>query len=158
MNTNLKFKLAAAVAAASILSGCAGYDQWAEDTNKKMNSGWTEMLYGKQTVDKSGMPAGFDIDVRYGKGEGSGIPGPAASKFIDKLTGHYSYSKSCKGMIMFNVNLLNDAGMLVRSEAIMQPGYTANMKVQISKDVFTDAMMQKSTQVTKLVVGNLQCM
>lgn len=155
---NKFFKLASICLVASAVVGCAGYDQWAEDTNKKMNSGWTEMLNGKQTVDKSGMPAGFDIDVRYGKGEGSGIPGPAASKFIDKLTGHYSYSKSCKGMIMFNVNLLNDAGMLVRSEAIMQPAYTANMKVQINKDVFTDAMMQKSTQVTKLVVSNLQCM
>lgn len=155
---NKFFKLASICLVASVVVGCAGYDQWAEDTNKKMNSGWTEMLNGKQTVDKSGMPAGFDIDVRYGKGEGSGIPGPAASKFIDKLTGHYSYSKSCKGMIMFNVNLLNDAGMLVRSEAIMQPAYTANMKVQINKDVFTDAMMQKSTQVTKLVVSNLQCM
>ena len=158
MIANMTFKAAVVVAAVSILSGCAGYDQWAENTNKKMNSGWTELVNGKQTLDKSAMPAGFDIDVRYGKGEGSGIPGPGASKFIDKLTGHYSYSKSCKGMIMFNVNLLNDAGMLVRSEAIMQPGYTANMKVQINKDVFTDAMMQKSSQVTKLVVSNLQCM
>lgn len=158
MIAKMKFQLAVVVAAASVLSGCAGYDQWAENTNKKMNSGWTELVNGKQTLDKSAMPAGFDIDVRYGKGEGSGIPGPGASKFIDKLTGHYSYNKSCKGMIMFNVNLLNDTGMLVRSEAIMQPGYTANMKVQINKDVFTDAMMQKSSQVTKLVIGNLQCM
>lgn len=158
MNADLKFKLAAAFAAASILSGCAGYDQWAEDTNKKMNSGWTEMLYGKQTVDKSGMPAGFDIDVRYGKGEGSGIPGPGASKFVDKLTGHFSYTKGCKNMIIFSVNLLNDAGMLVRSESVRESRYTANMKVPINKDVFTDPMMQKSSQVTKLVVGNLQCM
>lgn len=153
------FKAAVVLAAASILAGCAGYDQWAENTNRKMNSGWTDLVNGgPQVVDKSGMPKDFDIEVRYGKGEGSGIPGPASSKFIDKLTGHYSYAKSCKGMILFSVNLLNDSGMLVRSEQIMQPGYTANMKVQINKDVFTDAMMQKSSQVRTLVVSNLQCM
>ena len=55
MKKNL-FQAAALAASISMLAGCAGYDQWAESTNRKMNTGWTEMLYGKQTVDASALP------------------------------------------------------------------------------------------------------
>ena len=33
------FQAAAFAALISMLVGCAGYDQWAESTNRKMNSG-----------------------------------------------------------------------------------------------------------------------
>ena len=62
---NQMFKVGVVVAAAAILGGCAGYDQWAENTNKKMNAGWTDLVNGKQTVDASNMPQGFDIEIRF---------------------------------------------------------------------------------------------
>ena len=132
------FQAAACAASISILTGCAGYDQWAESTNRKMNTGWTEMLYGK--------------------GEGSGIPGPAASKFYDKLLGDVTYTKSCKNMLMFNAGMFNDAGGLIRTEPIVVGPYTAGTKALISKDVIADPQMQKSNQVTRLVLSGARCM
>ena len=146
------------VATTAILSGCAGYDQWAENTNRKMNSGWTELLYGKQTVDASALPQGMTVNLSYGKGEGSGIPGPAASKFYDKLLGDVIYTKSCKNMLTFNVAMFNDAGGLIRTEPVVIGPYTAGMKTPINKDVITDPQMQKSNQVTKLVLSSAKCM
>ena len=57
------FQAAACAASISILTGCAGYDQWAESTNRKMNTGWTEMLYGKQTVDASALPKDMTVNL-----------------------------------------------------------------------------------------------
>ena len=146
------------VAAAVLASGCAGYDQWAENTNKQMNTGWTEMLHGKQAVETSGLPQGFNITIRYGKGEGVGLPGRASSRFYDKLLGDMSYTRSCPNMLSATVALHNSAGGLVRTETIMAPPpYSAGTKVPINKDVITDPMMSKSSQVTKLVVSNVRC-
>lgn len=155
-----KEKIAKAIltcAGAAILAGCAGYDQWAENTNRKMNSGWTEMLYGKQTVDASALPKGMTVNLSYGKGEGSGIPGPAASKFYDKLIGDVTYTKSCKNMLTFNVAMFNDAGAAIRTEPVVVGAYTAGTKALISKDVIADPQMQKSNQVTKLVLSSAKC-
>lgn len=150
--------IAAAAGLVSLLSGCAGYDQWAESTNRSMNSGWTEMLYGKQTVDASALPKGMQVNIKYGKGEGSGIPGRAASKFYDKLLGDVTYPANCKNMLTFNVGMFNDAGGLVRNEPIFVQGpYTAGSKAPINKDVMADPMMQKSSQVTRLVLSNARC-
>jgi hypothetical protein len=142
----------------SALTGCAGYDQWAESTNRQMNSGWTEMLYGKQTVDATALPKDMPVNLAYGKGEGRGIPGPAASKFYDKLLGDVTYSKSCKNMLMFNAGMFNDAGGLIRTEPVVIGPYTAGTKALISKDVIADPQMQKSSQVTKLVLSGARCM
>lgn len=152
------WKIAAVVASFSVLAGCAGYDQWAESTNRKMNTGWTEMLYGKQTVDASALPKDMTVNLSYGKGEGSGIPGPAASKFYDKLLGDVTYAKSCKNMLMFSVGMFNDAGGLIRNEPIVVGPYTAGTKALISKDVIADPQMQKSNQVTRLVLSGARCM
>ena len=152
------WKAAAVVATVSVLAGCAGYDQWAEGVNRNMNSGWTELLYGKQTVDASALPQGMTVNISSGKGEGSGIPGPAASKFYDKLLGDVTYPKSCKTMLSFNVGMFNDAGGLVRNEAVLVQGpYTAGTKAPINKDVIADPQMQKSNQVTKLVLSGAKC-
>ena len=152
------FQAAAFAALISMLVGCAGYDQWAESTNRKMNSGWTEMLYGKQTVDASALPKDMTVNLSYGKGEGRGIPGPAASKFYDKLLGDVTYTKSCKNMLMFNAGMFNDAGSLIRTEPIVVGPYTAGTKALISKDVIADPQMQKSNQVTRLVLSGARCM
>ena len=151
------WKAAAVVATVSVLAGCAGYDQWAEGVNRNMNSGWTELLYGKQTVDASALPKGMTVNISYGKGEGSGIPGPAASKFYDKLLGDVTYAKSCKNMLMFNAGMFNDAGSLIRTEPIVVGPYTAGTKALISKDVIADPQMQKSNQVTRLVLSGARC-
>lgn len=151
------WKAAAVLASFSVLAGCAGYDQWAESTNRKMNSGWTEMLYGKQTVDASALPKGMTVNLSYGKGEGSGIPGPAASKFYDKLIGDVTYTKSCKNMLTFNVAMFNDAGGAIRTEPVVIGPYTAGTKALISKDVIADPQMQKSNQVTRLVLSGARC-
>ena len=156
MKKNL-FQAAALAASISMLAGCAGYDQWAESTNRKMNTGWTEMLYGKQTVDASALPKDMTVNLSYGKGEGSGIPGPAASKFYDKLLGDVTYAKSCKNMLMFNAGMFNDAGGLIRTEPIAVGPYTAGTKAFISKDVIADPQMQKSNQVTRLVLSGARC-
>ncbi len=156
MKTKL-FQAAALAVSISILTGCAGYDQWAESTNRKMNAGWTEMLYGKQTVDTSALPTDMTVNLSYGKGEGSGIPGRAASKFYDKLLGDVTYARSCKNMLMFNVGMFNDAGGLIRNELIVIGPYTAGTKAIISKDVIADPQMQKSNQVTRLVLSGAQC-
>lgn len=139
------------------LTGCAGYDQWAEDTNRKMNAGWTNLLNGEQTVDTTKAPKGFSINIAYGKGEGRGIPGPAASKFYDKLLGDVTYSRSCRNMLMFNVGMYNSAGALIRTEPVILGPYQAGEKAIISKDVLTDPMMSKSSQVTRLVVSGVRC-
>lgn len=152
------FQLAAIAVSISVLAGCAGYDQWAESMNRKMNAGWTEMLYGKQTVDASALPKGMTVNLSYGKGEGSGIPGPAASKFYDKLIGDVTYTKSCKNMLTFNVSMFNDAGGAIRTEPIVVGPYTAGTKALISKDVIADPQMQKSNQVTRLVLSGARCM
>ena len=154
---NKIWKAAAVVVSFSVLAGCAGYDQWAEGVNRNMNSGWTEMLYGKQTVDASALPKGMAVNLSYGKGEGSGIPGPAASKFYDKLIGDVTYTKSCKNMLTFNVGMFNDAGGAIRTEPVVVGPYTAGTKALISKDVIADPQMQKSNQVTKLVLSNAKC-
>lgn len=147
------------IAAVSLLfSGCAGYDQWAEETNKKMNLGWTEALYGKQTVDTSALPKGMTVNIAYGKGEGRGIPGPASSRFYDKLHGDVVYFKSCRRMLTFNVAMFNDAGAQIRSEPIVLGSYTAGIKTLIDKDVIADPLMQKSKQVTRLVLSDLKCL
>jgi len=151
------WRVAAVVASFSVLAGCAGYDQWAENTNRKMNSSWTEMLYGKQTVDASALPKGMTVNLSYGKGEGSGIPGPASSRFYDKLHGDVTYTKSCKNMLAFNVALFNDAGSVIRTETVVAGPYTAGTKALINKDVITDPQMQKSSQVTKLVLSGAKC-
>lgn len=147
----------AGITIAVILSGCAGYDQWAENTNRKINSGWTEALYGKQTVDTSALPKGMIVKLSYGKGEGIGIPGPAASKFYDKLLGDVTYTKSCKIGLTFNVAMFNDAGAVIRTEPVVVGAYTAGTKALISKDVIADPHMQKSNQVTKLVLSGAKC-
>lgn len=151
-------KAAAVVATIAVLAGCAGYDQWAENTNRKMNSGWTEMMHGKQTVDASALPKDMAVNLAYGKGEGSGIPGRAASRFYDKLIGDVTYANSCKNMLTFNVAMFNDAGAMIRNEPIVIGGpYTAGTKALIRKDVIADPMMQKSNQVTRLVLSNARC-
>lgn len=151
-------RVAVFMASVSVLAGCAGYDQWAESTNRKMNSGWTELLNGKQTVDASALPKNMTVNISYGKGEGSGIPGAAASRFYDKLLGDVTYGKSCKNLLTFNVGLFNDAGALIRTEPVVIGPYTAGIKALINKDVITDPMMQKSSQVTKLVLSGVKCM
>ena len=98
------------------------------------------------------------VNLSYGKGEGSGIPGPAASKFYDKLLGDVTYTKSCKNMLMFNAGMFNDAGGLIRTEPIVVGPYTAGTKALISKDVIADPQMQKSNQVTRLVLSGARCM
>lgn len=97
------------------------------------------------------------VNLSYGKGEGSGIPGPAASKFYDKLLGDVTYTKSCKNMLMFNAGMFNDAGSLIRTEPIVVGPYTAGTKALISKDVIADPQMQKSNQVTRLVLSGVRC-
>ena len=99
----------------------------------------------------------MSCDLKLSKGEGSGIPGPAASKFYDKLLGDVTYAKSCKNMLMFNVGMFNDAGGLIRTEPIVIGPYTAGTKALISKDVIADPQMQKSNQVTKLVLSSAKC-
>ena len=147
-----------AVFLAATLVGCAGYDQWAEETNRKMNAGWTEMMNGKQIVDTSALPKGMVVNIAYGKGEGSGIPGPASSRFYDKLSGDVTYTKSCKQGIAFNVAMFNSANALVRNETVMVYGpYTAGQKALINKDVLTDPQMQKSSQVNRLVLSGASC-
>ena len=142
-----------------VLAGCAGYDQWAENTNRKMNAGWTKALHGKQTVDTSAVPKGFVINIAYGKGEGRGIPGRGASPFYDKLIGDLTYNKSCPRMLSFNVGMFNDAGALIRNESVIIGGpYQAGVKALIDKDVMTDPAMSKSNQVTRLVVSEVKCM
>ena len=150
-------KAAIAAAVTTVISGCA-YDQWAENTNRSMNAGWTEMLYGKQTVDATALPKGMVVNISYGKGEGSGIPGPASSRFYDKLLGDVTYTKACKNMLTFNVNMFNDAGVLVRPEPVFVAPYMAGVKSSINKDVMADPQMQKSNQVTRLVLTNARCM
>jgi hypothetical protein len=139
------------------LTGCAGYDQWAENTNRKINAGWTELLYGEQSVDTSAVPKGFTINIAYGKGEGRGLPGSGTSPFVDKLLGDLTYNKGCPKMLSFNVGLFNDAGAMIRNEKIVIGPYQANIKALIDKDVFTDPMMNKSSQVTRLVVSEVKC-
>lgn len=134
-----KAAIAAAVTAA--ISGCA-YDQWAENTNRSMNAGWTEMLYGKQTVDATALPKGMVVNISYGI-EGSGIPGPASSRFYDfQLLGDVTYTKACKNMLTFNVNMFNDAGVLVRTEPVLVAPYMAGVKSSINKDVMADPQMR----------------
>ncbi|MCL2656355.1 MAG: hypothetical protein FWD62_02855 [Betaproteobacteria bacterium] len=154
---NKMWKVLATATTFSILAGCAGYDQWAEDTNRKINSGWTELLNGKQTVDTSALPKGMTVNISYGKGEGSGLPGRASSKFYDKLLGDLTYDKSCKTGLMLNVAMFNDAGGMIRNEPIAIGPYVAGTKALINKDVITDPLMQKSSQVTRLVLSNVRC-
>jgi len=151
------WKAASVMVLFSVLAGCAGYDQWAESTNRKMNAGWTETLYGKQTVDASALPKDMTVNLSYGKGEGSGIPGPASSRFYDKLLGDVTYAKNCKNMLTFNVAMFNDAGGLIRNEPVVIGPYTAGTKALINKDVIADPQMQKSNQVTKLVLSGAKC-
>lgn len=144
---------------AAVMGGCAGYDQWAENTNRKMNAGWTEMLNGQQTVQTVGLPNGFKIeDLRYGKGEGVGIPRYGASRYYDKLTGYVSYARGCSRMLSFNVALYNDAGALIRTEPVVLGPYPAGTRAMVNKDVMTDPTMSKSSQVTRLVVSELRCL
>src|SRR3990167_4519467 len=121
-------KVAIAAVVTTVISGCAGYDQWAENTNRSMNVGWTEMLYGKQTVDNTALPKGMLVNIKYGK-----------------------------NMLTFNVNMFNDAGGLVRTEPVFIAPYMAGVKASINKDVMADPQMQKSNQVTHLVLSNARC-
>lgn len=139
------------------LSACAGYDQWAENTNRKINAGYTQMLHGKQTVDTSAVPKGFNINIAYGKGEGLGIPGAGASKFYDKLIGDVTYNKSCNNGLTFNVGLFNSSGAMIKTESVYIHGYQAGIKANINKDVIADPMMSKSNQVSKLVISKVKC-
>ena len=148
----------AACLVAVVIGGCAGYDQWAENTNKSMNAGWTEMLNGKQTVEKVGLPKDFNVELSYGKGEGVGIPRYGASRYYDKLTGQVTYARGCARMLSFNVALYNDAGALIRTEPVVLGPYPAGARAQVNKDVMTDPTMSKSSQVTRLVVSNVQCL
>ena len=150
-----KFLLSMSVIAT--VSACAGYDQWAENTNRKINSGFTQMLNGKQTVDTSAVPKGFNINIAYGKGEGLGIPGPAATKFYDKLIGDVTYNKSCNNGLTFNVGMFNSNGSMVRTESVYIHGYQAGIKANINKDVMADPMSSKSNQVSKLVISKVKC-
>lgn len=149
---------AGAAAIVSALSGCAGYDQWAENTNRSMNSGWTELLHGKQTVDASALPKGMIVNIAYGKGEGSGIPGRSASNFYDKLYGDLVYDKTCSRMLKFNVDLFNDAGGLIQKGVIFIGPYDAGIKQLIDQAIIADPLMQKSKQVTRLVLSAARCM
>lgn len=146
-----------ALSVMGLLGACASYDQWAEDTNRKINSGYTQLLNGKQTVDTSATPKDFKINISYGKGEGLGLPGRGASKFYDKLIGDVMYSKSCNNGLTFNVALLNSSGGMVKTESVYIHGYQANMKANINKDVIADPLMSKSNQVSKLVVSKVKC-
>ena len=66
-------------------------------------------------------------------------------------------TKSCKNMLMFNASMFNDAGGLIRTEPIVVGPYTAGTKALISKDVIADPQMQKSNQVTRLVLSGVRC-
>jgi len=145
-----------ALTLALLMSGCAGYDRWAENTNRKMNAGYTKLVNGEQTVDTSAVPKGFVINISYGKGSGRGIPSRGASPFYDKLLGDLTYDRSCK-MLSFKVGLFNSDGAMIRTEPVFVSSYQAGVKALIDKDVMTDPQMSKSSQVTRLVVSEVKC-
>ena len=153
----MKKAMASLMVVMGLVSGCAGYDEWAENTNHTMNAGWTELLNGKQTFETKGLPAGMKLTLRYGKGEGTGIPGRAASKFYDKLLGEVTYTRACQHGLSFNVALYNSAGAVIRTESVFLDSVVANTPMLINKDVITDPTMSKSSQVTRLVASGFRC-
>ncbi len=161
MRSELKNVVAAAVAVCA-LSACAGagdYDKWAEQTNKKISTGYTEMLLGKQSVDiDPDVPKDAVINVAYRIGEGNGLPGRSTSVFYNKLAGDVTYAKSCKTSLSFKVALINKENALVQTESVFIQSYDAGMKALINKDVLTDPSKQASSQVVKLRVKDFQCL
>jgi hypothetical protein len=161
----MRFKFTIVFAAVGItvgLSACAGgggYDKWAEETNKKISTAYTELILGKQTVEiDADVPKDAVINVAYRIGEGSGIPGRASSPFYNKLIGDVTYPKSCKTSLAFKVALINKDDALVQTESVFIPSYDAGIKALISKDVMTDPSKQASSQVVKLRVKDFQCL
>jgi hypothetical protein len=141
------------------LQGCAGYDQWAEDTNKKISSGYTELLLGKQSVDyDESVPKDAAINIAYRIGEGVGIPGRASSAFYNKLMGDVTFSRSCKQSLSFQVGLINKDNALIQTEAVFIPSYDGGIKALVNKDVLTDPTKQRSSQVAKLLVKDFKCL
>jgi hypothetical protein len=147
------------------LSGCAstsgggGYDKWAESVNKSISQSYTELVIGKQTVERdASIPSDAVINVSYRIGEGNGLPGRASSKFYNKLLGDVTYSKSCKIALSFKVALINKDNALIQTESVFVSSYDGGIKANISKDVMTDPSMQRSSQVEKLLVKDFQCL
>ena len=60
-------------------------------------------------------------------------------------------------MRRFDACMLNDAVGLIRTGDIVVGPYTAGTKAFISKDVIADPQMQKSNQVTRLVLSGARC-
>lgn len=154
--------LYATVAITVGLSACAssgGYDKWAEETNKKISTGYTELLLGKQTVEiDADVPKEAAINLAYRIGEGVGLPGRSTSAFYNKLMGDVTYPKSCKTSLTFKVAFINKDNALVQTESVFIPSYDAGIKALISKDVMTDPSKQASSQVVKLRVKDFQCL
>lgn len=144
------------------LSACAGggsYDKWAEETNKKISTGYTEMLLGKQSLEiDPEVPKDAAISLAYRIGEGNGLPGRSTSVFYNKLAGDVTYPKSCKTALSFKVSLINKENALVQTESVFIPSYDGGIKALISKDVLTDPSKQASSQVVKLRVKDFQCL
>lgn len=144
------------------LTGCAAaasYDKWAEDTNRKISSGYTELLMGKQTVEYSpSMPKGMQLNIAYRLGEGKGLPGKGTSSFYNKLSGDVTYDRDCKRMMTFDVGIFNQEGALIRTEAVFVQAYDAGVKAMIEKDVETDPTKSHSSKVGKLVIKNFKCL
>jgi len=139
--------------------GGGGYDKWAEETNKKISTGYTELILGKQTVEiDADVPKEAAINLAYRIGEGVGLPGRSTSAFYNKLMGDVTYPKSCKTSLAFKVALINKDNALVQTEFVFIPSYDAGIKALISKDVMTDPSKQASSQVVKLRVKDFQCL
>lgn len=142
------------------LTGCAGgaYDRWAEETNKKISDGYTSLIMGgkiKTELDKS-VPSGFKINLAYRMGEGVGLPAGGTSRFINKLNGDVTYTKSCRAL-SFNAALYNHDGSVIKTEAITLPDYTANEKTIIDHDIFIDGSLKASSAVSRMVIKNVKC-
>ncbi|MFP5393808.1 MAG: hypothetical protein ACLGI6_20030 [Gammaproteobacteria bacterium] len=161
MRSELK-SITAVIVAAAGLSACAGgggYDKWAEETNKKISTGYTELVLGKQSVEMdSDVPKDAVINLAYRLGEGSGLPGRASSAFYNKLAGDVVYPNSCKTALSFKVALINKDNALVQTESVFIPSYDGGIKALINKDVMTDPNKQASSQVVKLRVKDFQCL
>jgi hypothetical protein len=140
-------------------TGATSYDKWAEATNKKISTGYTEMLFGKQSVEMDAdVPKDAVINVAYRVGEGSGLPGRSTSVFYNKLAGDVTYPKSCKTSLSFKVALINNDNTLIQTESVFIPSYDGGIKALVNKDVLTDPSKSASSQVVKLRVKDFQCL
>ena len=151
-------KIILVVASCILLPSCAGYDKWAEETNKKISDGYTSLIMGgkiKTEIDKS-VPSAFKINLAYRMGEGVGLPSGGTSPFINKLNGDVTYNKSCR-YLSFNVSLYNHDNALIKTEPVMVMGYTANEKAIIDHDILADGSRKASFAVARMVVKNVKC-